>query len=304
MIAPLPFSNLSHKPRTLRRACPPGPRCMVEGLEQRELLSAAPAAPPAAVLAHLPSVVQSLTHGHHQHHVASVVPLKITSVTNNNGQLVAHGTLGSTTFDAPITVSITPVAGTAAATSKAADPTTPVLNLMLGPIDLNLLGLHVDTSKICLSVGAQSGPGNLLGNLLTDVANLLNSGTGLGGILGGLTSTQLNQLLTGITGLLNGVLGHVTAPAAVTGGGGMTSTGACNVLNLSVGPVALNLLGLTVNLDNCAGGPVTVDVTAQQGPGNLLGNLVCGLSGLLDPNANAAGLARLEPVLARVLSLI
>lgn len=36
----------------------------------------------------------------------------------------------------------------------------------------------------------------------------------------------------------------------------------------------------------------------------LLGNLVCGLSHLLDPNANAAGLARLEPVLARVLSLI
>lgn len=296
-----PTSLFALESRRTRRPPPQGPRNMIEGLERRELLSVAPAVPPAAAIAHVQSVIQPLIHHHHHQHLASVLPLKIVSVTNNNGQLIAHGTLGSTTFDAPITLSVAPTPHAAA--TKAAT-TTPVLNLMLGPINLNVLGLHVDTSKICLAVGAQSGPGNLLGNLLTDVANLLNGGTGLGGILGGLTSTQLNQLLTGITGLLNGVLGNLTAPAAVTGGGGMTAAGTCNVLNLSVGPVALNLLGLTVNLDNCAGGPVTVDVTAVQGPGNLLGNLVCGLSHLLDPNANAAGLARLEPVLARILSLI
>jgi len=302
MTAISPFSRLSQNRRSKTRPQPAGPRTMIEGLERRELLSVAPTAahPPVS---HIPAIIQGFLHHHHHHALASVVPLKIASVTNDNGQLVAHGTLGSTTFDAPITLSVAP---TAQAAATQAATTTPVLNLMLGPINLNLLGLHVDTSKICLAIGAQSGPGNLLGNLLTGIANLLNTNPtgGLGGILSGLTSTQLNQLLTGVTGLLNGLLGNLTAPAAVTGGGGMTSTGACNILNLKLGPVALNLLGLTVNLDNCAGGPVTVDVTAQQGPGNLLGNLLCGLSGALNPTGNAAGLARIEQVLGRVLSLI
>lgn len=85
----------------------------------------------------------------------------------------------------------------------------------------------------------------------------------------------------------------------------MTAAGACNILNLSLGPVDLNLLGLTVHLDNCNNGPVTVDVTAQQGSGNLLGNLLCGVSHLLDPSGNnPAGLARLEQVVGRILSLI
>ena len=40
------------------------------------------------------------------------------------------------------------------------------------------------------------------------------------------------------------------------------------LLHLSLGAVNLNLLGLVVNLNNCAtpAGPVTVDITAQSGP--------------------------------------
>jgi hypothetical protein len=51
-----------------------------------------------------------------------------------------------------------------------------------------------------------------------------------------------------------------------------------------VGPVSLNLLGLAVYLSDCDQfGPVTVDVYAVPGEGNLLGNLLCALVGLLDP---------------------
>lgn len=39
----------------------------------------------------------------------------------------------------------------------------------------------------------------------------------------------------------------------------------------------LTLLGLQVVLDDCDGGPVVVDITAETGSGNLLGNLLCGL---------------------------
>jgi hypothetical protein len=50
----------------------------------------------------------------------------------------------------------------------------PILNLVLGPIDLNLLGLRVATNEIRVLIEAIPGPGNLLGNLLCAIVNLLN----------------------------------------------------------------------------------------------------------------------------------
>jgi hypothetical protein len=64
-------------------------------------------------------------------------------------------------------------------------------------------------------------------------------------------------------------------------GGSPGAEGECDILNLSLGPVELNLLGLVVILDDCEGGPVTVDITAVEG-GGLLGDLLCGIAGLLD----------------------
>jgi hypothetical protein len=51
----------------------------------------------------------------------------------------------------------------------------------------------------------------------------------------------------------------------------------CDVLFLDLGPLHLDLLGLTVDLAR-----VVLDVNAVAGGGNLLGNLLCGLLGLLD----------------------
>jgi len=78
-----------------------------------------------------------------------------------------------------------------------------------------------------------------------------------------------------------------------------------DILNLSLGPVDLDLLGLRVGLDNCANGPVTVDITAQPGPGNLLGNLLGGVAHLLDnpsnPNALANLISRIVGVIGRLI---
>ena len=57
----------------------------------------------------------------------------------------------------------------------------------------------------------------------------------------------------------------------------VTASGTCQILHLELGPLDLDLLGLMVHLDK-----VVLDITAQSGPGNLLGNLLCGIAGLLD----------------------
>jgi len=76
-----------------------------------------------------------------------------------------------------------------------------VLSLTLGPLHLDLLGLVIDLNQVNLNITAQSGPGNLLGNLLCAITGLLDNNGGLGGLLGGL----LNQITT----LLNQVLGQL-----------------------------------------------------------------------------------------------
>jgi hypothetical protein len=57
----------------------------------------------------------------------------------------------------------------------------------------------------------------------------------------------------------------------------------CQILFLDIRPIFLDLLGLQVSLSR-----VTLDVTAVEGPGNLLGNLLCALVGLLDPEDTLA----------------
>lgn len=62
----------------------------------------------------------------------------------------------------------------------------------------------------------------------------------------------------------------------------------CQILNLTLGPLHLNLLGLVVNLNR-----VHLRITAVRGPGNLLGNLLCAVAHLLDGAAPAANKASL-----------
>jgi hypothetical protein len=79
----------------------------------------------------------------------------------------------------------------------------PILNLDLGPLNLDLLGLVVDLSPINLDVTAVPGAGNLLGNLLCAVAGLLD-GFDLGGIISDVIADLLNSILEGLFGDLFG----------------------------------------------------------------------------------------------------
>jgi hypothetical protein len=96
-----------------------------------------------------------------------------------------------------------------------------------------------------------------------------------------------------ISGTANGLdfeQAFTDLPVGVTSGAAMASaamvdgatpmahqSGGCGVLFLDLGPLHLDLLGLVVDL-----APVVLDISAVPGPGNLLGNLLCALTGLLD----------------------
>jgi len=83
--------------------------------------------------------------------------------------------------------------------------------------------------------------------------------------------------------------------AALTSSGATASVGAastfavtqatCGILTLNIGAIHLDLLGLVVDL-----APVNLNITAVSGAGNLLGNLLCAVAGLLDPNGLLTGL--------------
>ena len=74
-------------------------------------------------------------------------------------------------------------------------------------------------------------------------------------------------------------------------------TGTCDILSLTLGPLDLNLLGLRVQLNQ-----VVLNITAEQGPGNLLGNLLCAVAGLLDPPTTGGG--GLGGILTTIVSLL
>jgi len=176
-----------------------------------------------------------------------------------------------------------------------------VLDLHLAPIHLNLLGLHVDTSNICLDITGNENAG-LLGRLVCD----LSTGQTLTQVLDQL-GAQLNTFLDRLENLLDRALTQPLAAngmfgTAAQGGTVAQQNGLCDVLNLSLGPVDLNLLGLNVHLDDCANGPVTVDVTADAN-GGVLGQLLCNLS---DQQFNLSGtnaarlLRRVDTLIDRV----
>ena len=106
--------------------------------------------------------------------------LDITRFAIINGQLTAVGTLVGGTINSIVQIPVTNITATC-----------DILHLELGPVDLDLLGLVVHLDQVVLDIDAQAAPGNLLGNLLCAITNLLN---GPGNALGGIAAI-LNRIL-------------------------------------------------------------------------------------------------------------
>ena len=71
----------------------------------------------------------------------------------------------------------------------------------------------------------------------------------------------------------------------------------CGILLLDLGPLHLDLLGLVIDLNE-----VILDITAQTGANNLLGNLLCALTGLFDIPGAIAGIINLINSINNLLS--
>ncbi|MEU4622072.1 hypothetical protein AB0G04_19165 [Actinoplanes sp. NPDC023801] len=111
---------------------------------------------------------------------------------------------------------------------------------------------------------------------------------------GALVATgTLTGTLTDSTGATIGTVDEtISTPAAV-------AQATCRILDLTLGPLHLDLLGLVVDLNQ-----VHLTINAVSGPGNLLGNLLCAIAGLLDPLPSADALAALLNLLLALLGRI
>ena len=76
-------------------------------------------------------------------------------------------------------------------------------------------------------------------------------------------------------------------------------SGSCTILTLTLGPVDLDLLGLMVHLNQ-----VVLNITAQPGPGNLLGNLLCSIAGLLNGGNLSNVLTQIVGLLNQILAAL
>jgi hypothetical protein len=147
----------------------------------------------------------------------------------------------------------------------------PVLDLTLGPLDLNLLGLMVHLDQVHLTITADSN-GGLLGQLLCSLAghgpNHAKAAKSLtrAAHRSGLSTRGLRLMVPLYqTTSANGSTG------LGTGQGSISPMMICPILDLTLGPLDLNLLGLMVHLDT-----VHLVITADS-EGGLLGQLLSGL---------------------------
>jgi predicted nucleotidyltransferase len=164
---------------------------------------------------------------------------------------------------------------------------TGVLDLFVSPVHLNLLGLLVDTAPIHLTVTAHAGPGLVLGNAVTELANVFNPP--LPDTLDVDTiSVRLEQLLADLNQQTAGIPSAPVTPVELAAG---------QVLSLTVPPIDVDLLGLVLKTS-----AVTVNATSQTGNGELLGNVLTTLFNTL--GATPENLSRLNNDLNAVLAKV
>lgn len=135
-----------------------------------------------------------------------------------------------------------------------------------------------------LTADAKPPPQTGDGALTTDITGTFTDAAGGTGTFVGTFTAQQFTLVNGqltvlgtVTGTLTDSLGTVLGTDTQQITTPLQVTATCEILDLTLGPLDLDLLGLVVHLDQ-----VHLEITAEQGPGNLLGNLLCAVAGLLD----------------------
>lgn len=117
------------------------------------------------------------------------------------------------------------------------------------------------------------------GSFAGSLSNLTVSTVGGALQVTGTVTGTLTDATTGVTTAVNDTFTAVLQD--------LDASGACRILELDLGPLNLDLLGLVIDLNR-----VQLDITAVTGSGNLLGNLLCAVTGLFDGTAPLQSVAR------------
>ena len=191
-----------------------------------------------------------------------------------NGRLAARGTAVATVAGAGTATRTVRKRVTAPARiTQAGRRRCSLISLSLAPLQLDLLGLRVETSTINLRIrGVRRGSGSgVLGRLLCSLAG---SRVKARPAAARAAARLLNHNMPA-RGLRTLRATATLHPQAATS----QAQQSCQVLFLQLGPLDLNVLGLLVELfGQRHGDPVTVTITAFRG-GGLLGDVFCGLAG-------------------------
>src|ERR671937_520596 len=203
------------------------------------------------------------------------VRYKIAKFVKSGHRLIAKGTAVATytpQSGAPTTVKKAFTARVSVArrlfSTSGAQVICPVLSLQLDQLSLNLLGLHVDLSKVVLTITADS-EGGILGRLF---CALSNGKAKLATVANARKFTKAAHR----SGLSTRGIGFAV-PAKQ---GQAMQPGPCVILDLVLGPLHLDLLGLIVDLNQ-----VHLQITADPN-GGILGSLLCSLTN--QPTTTAA----------------
>jgi hypothetical protein len=213
-------------------------------------------------------------------------------VDQKHHRLIAHGNV-VTSYMSGGKVRAT---STKAVVMRAQQGTTcRVLHLELGELHLELLGLivnltPVDDPSIMLDISADSG--EALGKLLCQVINAVQGTTVRK------TTAATKRLNAAVKKRYSAGVMSFSAPLSVSSGlatttgsttstttttpGTTASTGQCSVLDLVLGPLNLDLLGLIVQLNK-----VQLDISAN--PVGTLGTLFCQLAGTTTTSVTLPG---------------
>ncbi|MBM6405383.1 ABC transporter substrate-binding protein [Phycicoccus sp. CSK15P-2] len=116
------------------------------------------------------------------------------------------------------------------------------------------------------------------------VTGTLEDGTAFTGEISDLSASVVDGAVT-VAGTITGTGLPTEGAAFAAPVEDLAATAGCSILDLDLGPLNLDLLGLVIDL-----APVELDITAVPGAGNLLGNLLCALVGLFDGQGVLSGI--------------
>jgi hypothetical protein len=141
--------------------------------------------------------------------------------------------------------------------------------------------------------------GTLTGTVYLTRIDMLPDGRFLGTArIIGTAATAAGFQAVDITQITTLAINSAGAATATVSDAAVAAGPSCDIVNLVLGPLHLDILGLVVDLNQ-----VVLDVVAQTGAGNLLGNLLCAVVGLLDGVAIFPAIAQLLDQINSILSI-